>query len=131
VSDRVVAVAFRLAFWLPLAASAWFALAPAPPGLPFSPSDAILHAGAFAYLTLAGRLAFPRSSAWTIGLWMVGYGALIEVLQGLGAVRAAEWRDLFMDLAGIAIGFALHGLVRAPVERLLARLAHEADADRP
>lgn len=125
-SDRVLAVALRLGFWVPLAVSVWFALAPAPPGLPFSPSDAILHAGAFAYLTFAGRLAFPRSSAWTIGLLMLAYGALIEVLQGLGAVRAAEWRDLFMDLAGIAIGFALHGLVRAPVERLLARLANDS-----
>jgi uncharacterized protein YfiM (DUF2279 family) len=125
VSDRVVAVAIRLAFWLPLAVSAWFALAPAPPGLPFSAGDAVLHAGAFAYLTFAGRLAFPRWSAWTIGLWMIGYGALIEILQGVGAVRLAEWRDLLMDLAGIAIGFALHRLVRGPVERSLARLAKD------
>ena len=120
---QLVAIGLRIAFWLPLAACTWLALMPSPPGPLFTISDAILHAGAFAYLTLAARFAFASMPGWVVVLCMLGYGALLEVLQGLGGVRIAEARDLAMDLAGIAAGLLIFALVGARVRRLLARIS--------
>ncbi len=119
--ERLIAVGFRTAFWLPLAACTWLALTPLPPGPVLEISDVILHCAAFAYLTLAARFAFASQPAWSIALWMIGYGALIEVAQGLGTARMAEWRDLTMDATGILLGLAVHAVIGAPTRRLLER----------
>jgi VanZ family protein len=121
VPERLISLGFRIAFWLPLAGCTWLALMPLPPGPVLEISDVILHGAAFAYLTLAARLAFASQPAWSIALWMIGYGALIEVVQGLGGARMAEWRDLTMDATGILLGLAVHAVIGGPTRRLLER----------
>jgi len=121
VPERLIALGFQSAFWLPLGACTWLALTPLPPAPVFEISDVILHCAAFAYLTLAARFAFPREPAWSIALWMIGYGALIEMIQGFGGARLAEWRDLTMDATGIVLGLAVHAVIGTPTRRLLER----------
>lgn len=119
--ERLIALGFQGAFWLPLGVCSWLALTPLPPAPVFEFSDVLLHGAAFAYLALAARFAFPRAPAWSIALWMIGYGALIEVAQGIGGARLAEWRDLAMDATGIALGLGVHAVIGAPTRRLLER----------
>lgn len=109
---QLAGLLLRIAFWLPLAVCTWMALMPQPPGVAWSIGDGAQHVGAFVYLTFAARLAFPQRSVATVALAMLGYGAALEVLQGLGGVRMAEWRDLGMDVVGIAGGLACHALLR-------------------
>jgi len=111
VTAQLSGLLLRIAFWLPLAVCTWMALIPQPPTGAWGIGDAAQHVGAFVYLTFAARLAFPRRSALTVVLAMLGYGAALEVLQGLGGVRMAEWRDLGMDVVGIAGGLACHALL--------------------
>jgi len=106
---------------LPLAICTWLALTPAPPDAIAHVSDVIQHAGAFVYLTVAARLAFPARAWWTVAAGMLAYGALLEVLQGLGGTRFAEWRDLAVDGVGIALGLGVHYLIGARLRRMLGR----------
>jgi VanZ family protein len=121
-AERLLRVSFAIAFWLPLAACTWLALIPAPPEAVFRISDVLLHLAAFVYLTLAARFAFAAKPGWSIALWLLGYGALLEFVQGLGGVRVAEWRDLVVDGSGILIGLAVYGVIGTRTRQTFARV---------
>lgn len=110
----------QLGFWCPLALCTWLALVPSPPDAIGGISDVILHAFAFSYLSLFLRLAYPTFPALATVSVLVAYGAAIEILQGLGGQRTAEWADLGVDLIGIAIGSLLALLLGARINQLLA-----------
>ncbi len=53
-------------------------------------------------------LAADRSALlWTL-LGLIGYGMLIEVLQGMTGYRYAEWGDVLANGAGTVAGLVLH-----------------------
>lgn len=106
-AGRLTNLGFIAGFWLPLAVCTWLALTPSPPDSVFRVSDVVLHAAAFSYLTFTLGLAFPRLRWPVLAGVMLGYGLLIEVVQGLGAARTAELKDLLVDAAGIAAGLTL------------------------
>jgi VanZ family protein len=96
-----------------LVVSLWFALKPITPDeeswldwLSFlTASDKVVHAEAFFGLGLwFGSLAGP--SHWRrVGLLLLLYGALIEILQGAMALgRTADLRDLVADAGGLVLG---------------------------
>jgi VanZ family protein len=96
-----------------LVVSLWFALKPITPDeeswldwLSFlTASDKVVHAEAFFGLGLwFGALAGP--SHWRrVGLLLLSYGALIEILQGLMAMgRTADFYDLAADAGGLVLG---------------------------
>ncbi|MBX3707958.1 MAG: VanZ family protein [Pseudomonadales bacterium] len=120
--ERATSALFRVGFWLPLAICLWIALSPAPPGALFRLGDLLPHFAAFAYLTVALRLAWPRLGHLSAILWMCLLGAAIELLQAAGGKRVADWRDFAADLAGIAAGLAVHRLAGARVRRIVDRL---------
>lgn len=102
-----VPVRVRLAlFWLLLLTCTVLALLPQSPTGVAGISDVLLHLGAFTTLTLALAAARPASPWWQTGLWMTGYGALIEILQGVSGWRYAEWGDFGVDILGTALGLA-------------------------
>jgi len=70
----------------------------APPGV-----DKLVHAGLFALLALTGRWAgIGRSS---LGVLLVSYAAVSEVLQGLTPLdRSASVADCLADVAGVLLG---------------------------
>src|SRR5690606_30012801 len=92
-------------------------LLPTPEALPLQTGwDKSDHALAFFVLGLLGFSGWPDSRA-RILIGLVGYGAVIELLQGMTGYRFAEWSDLLADSLGIAGAAALSMLV----QRLRAR----------
>ena len=70
----------------------------APPGV-----DKVVHLLLFAALAGSGRWAGAR--AGVLGVLLVGYGALSEVVQGLSALeRSASVADWIADVVGVLAG---------------------------
>jgi len=90
----------------------WLALMPAPPSVSgILGWDKLQHAGAFLVFTLLAGWALlactERSWRWAL-LASVGYGILIEALQGLFTKnRSADPFDLMADLVGAGGVFLL------------------------
>jgi VanZ family protein len=117
------------AFWIALVAVTWLALTPQPPKVISGISDVVLHAFAFAVLTfLLAQAHFPRQLFWPM-LLMALYGPLIEVLQGTFFGRAAEMKDFWVDLLGIAVGAGLFRLLGQRADAVLARFPGVSDRD--
>jgi VanZ family protein len=90
-----------------------FVLALLPPQLPMPSTgwDKANHVLAFCVLGVLGCRAYAgRASRVVLGL--LGYGCLIELLQGLTGYRSAEWLDVLADAAGILLGWPLVGLAQ-------------------
>jgi VanZ family protein len=119
VVERTVRVTLAAAFWLPLAVCTWLALTPSPPQVLLGVRDEALHGFAFAYLAFVFPLAHPLRRWWAAGLWLLAYGALIELLQGFSGARVAEWKDFGIDAAGIALGLAAWRVAGARVRELV------------
>jgi len=69
-------------------------------------ADKLVHG--LAYLTLMmwfGQL--PRTSWVAYAAMLFSLGGIVELLQGLGGYRQAEWLDWVADGVGIAIASAL------------------------
>ena len=108
--------------WLGLVA--WLSLVPRPPGAGLIPTD-VGHFIAYAWLTgwyaqLRADFAGRRLAA----LWVCGYGALIEGLQGFTQARDPSLLDIAINAAG-----ALAGLMamRTPLGRVLDAVIRRAD----
>ena len=89
-----------------------------PTGLDIEQGDKIGHLLAYFVLTAwyAQLCATNRALAWRAAAF-VALGGVIEVLQSFTQYRAAEWRDLLADAAGV-LGGVLVGL--SPARNLLA-----------
>ncbi|MGY1713568.1 VanZ family protein [Geodermatophilus sp. SYSU D01106] len=71
-----------------------------PPGV-----DKVVHLGLFLALTLAGRWAGIRPVP--LGVLLLGYGAVSEVVQALPLLgRSGTVTDWLADAVGIALGLA-------------------------
>ena len=82
-------------------------LLPVPAGLTvFSWQDKLEHALAFAALALLASLAQLGGRAARIG-GLIGYGVLIELLQGLTPHRMADPWDALADAIGVLMGVGL------------------------
>ena len=75
---------------------------------PFNLWDKVQHALAFAVLTIAGSLAYPRNTK-VVYIGLILYDMAIEVIQStFTTTRFGEVSDLLADGVGIAIGFAVY-----------------------
>jgi VanZ family protein len=120
----------QTAFWIPLAACTYFALASELPDHPvFELSDMVLHGVAFGYLTFALLLAQAGIPALESGrslralVGMLGYGIFIELAQNSIPGRSAELGDLLVDLVGIGLGLVIGAAAVLPLQRGLERLS--------
>ena len=113
----------RVAFWVPLAVCTYLAFAPSPPEPVLHVSDVVLHGVAFTYLTFALRLAHRLQHWWQTALWMLAYGAFIEVMQSFEPSRTAELKDFVVDGIGIAFGLLASMLMGARVRMVVERVA--------
>jgi len=83
------------------------ALAPPPAGVVGSLNDKALHvAGFVAFMVWFGGIVEPRVLP-RVGLALVAYGLLIELLQGLTPNRQPEVLDLVADAGGVLLGWLL------------------------
>lgn len=79
-----------------------------------TPSDKVNHIIAFFTLAFFAKLLWPERRIWIKALWLVGFGALIEILQGVMAVgRDAAWGDFAADVIATAVGLAAARLILA------------------
>jgi len=71
-------------------------------------SDKLEHAGAYFGMTCWFGGLVRRRSYWLLALWMLLFGALIEVAQGvMGLGRDADVRDFVADAIGVAAALTL------------------------
>ena len=88
-------------------------------------SDKLSHLVTYFFLSgWFSLLAVNRISLGWIVIGLVGYGMLIELLQGMTAYRYPEWGDVLANGAGVLAGILVYF---SPLPRLLrfvdARLA--------
>ena len=106
----------RLVFAVFLATSAyalWRALVPGDDTVGLIPWDKAKHFIVFYGLSILASLALPTSRLWRIGLVVLAFGGLIEILQGLPIIgRDASWFDLLADACGICAAFGPMVLTR-------------------
>jgi hypothetical protein len=110
---RSTSLFLRLGFWV--AALGVFAMAVLPMhhGNSFLPWDKAQHFVAFYTLTVLALLAFPRVHVLMPAVALSGFGALIEVVQGLPIVhRDCDWHDWLADSIAIAAVLIPMQLVR-------------------
>jgi VanZ family protein len=69
--------------------------------------DKWLHGIAFVLLTVWFSGQYARHSYWRVAGGLLAFGALIELSQYMVGYRSAEWRDLYADAAGIAVGLTI------------------------
>jgi VanZ family protein len=110
----------------------WFSFVAPPPGADLFPgADRVGHAIAYFTTTLSFLFAavwrpgrgigrFPDLGRW-FPLTAIAGGAVIEILQGMTATRAAEIYDLVAEAIGIVAALALHALIRRHVDLRQAR----------
>ncbi len=80
-------------------------------------SDKVIHAVAYGILSISWLLALKfelktqKSKIWLL-LAIVGYGIIIEVLQGVFTnYRQADTFDILANFVGITVGFVFFSLV--------------------
>jgi VanZ family protein len=72
--------------------------------------DKLEHFGAFLVLAVLARIAAPGLPRWVALFALIGYGAGIEWLQGIGeAGRTASLADLVADGLGVIAGLLIAG----------------------
>jgi VanZ family protein len=109
----VIPLGLRLGFWLALAVTTFFALLPQPPGLLEQTSDKLQHVLAFAALSVALVLAYPRLAWWRACLALWAYGGAIELVQLVPALnRTGEFADWLADAASVALVLPLSAFLR-------------------
>ncbi len=102
---------FKLAFWLVLFGTLWFAWSPRPPVL--IADDKMQHILAFAALTVLFCLAYPVVRWFWILAMLAALGALIEYVQAIPVLhRDSDIRDWYADLAAIAVTMILCSIIR-------------------
>ncbi len=95
------------------------ALLPQEIAVQVSSSDKIDHFAAFAVLMMLGQLAFRARFHLALGLGLMGFGALIEVLQGLpGLNRSPDVLDWLVEVAAIL----MVGPLFSPLSTILSGL---------
>ncbi len=89
-----------------------------------SSSDKIDHFAAFAVLMMLGQLAFPARFHVGLGLGLIGFGALIEVLQAVpGLNRSPDLLDWLVEVAAVLVVGVVYAPVAAVVQRLWNQIA--------
>ena len=99
----------RAAYAVMVAFALWLALAPAKAlgsHEVVAPWDKALHFTGLWGLSLGAAVAFPRAHLLGLAILMVGFGGMIEVLQGLPVSgRDPDFADWLADTIGVAAAY--------------------------
>jgi VanZ family protein len=98
---------FWLGLWIVgMLLGCYFSLRPGTDKIPTIPHlDKLIHATSYALLAVLAVCLFkPGRHRWLALFWLVMFGGLIEIAQGLWAInRAADPWDLLANSLGIAL----------------------------
>jgi VanZ family protein len=85
----------------------YLTLTPNPPAGPDVPyADKWEHFLAYGLMMAwFGQFLAPGRQRWRWAAAFVAMGGLLEILQGLGGVRHAEWADFAANTTGVALGY--------------------------
>ena len=94
---------------------------PAGPDIPYA--DKWEHFLAYGLMMAwFGQFLRPGQQRWRWAAAFVALGGLLEILQGLGGVRHAEWADFAANGTGVALGYLA---ALSPLGRSLAYFERE------
>ncbi len=92
--------------WTALVVVTWLSLTPEPPSVPtYIGWDKGQHFAAYAVLTYGFGMTYRR--VWRWALFLLGWGLLMEVIQGVGGLRTMDPFDMVANSIGVAGGLAL------------------------
>lgn len=74
---------------------------------PFSASDKVMHALAYAVSMLWFGLCFKRDKLFYIGAGLILLGIALEIVQGQTGYRTMSLYDIFANCIGVLIGLLL------------------------
>jgi VanZ family protein len=99
-------------FWCALLFAYTVAILPSSEAPKIAQSDKVEHMIAFFTLSLLGKLAYPRMATFSLGLLLMGFGALIEFTQMIPALhRDGNIADWIADCAAILVGLTVASLL--------------------
>lgn len=108
-----------LGFVLAMTMVSILALLPREIAVHLSSSDKIDHFAAFAVLMMLGQLAFSARFHIALGLGLIGFGALIELLQAVpGLNRSPDLLDWLVEIAAVL----MVGFLYAPISAMVSGL---------
>ncbi len=110
VAFRLTPRHWHLLFWPCLIAVLVLALMPPTQPIPTTGWDKANHVLAFLVLGWLGRRVYARQRTAVL-LALVGYGVLIELLQGMTSYRDADPADVLADSIGLLAAVALDWLL--------------------
>jgi len=111
-----------LGFVLAMTMVSILALLPREIAVHLSSSDKIDHFAAFAVLMMLGQLAFSARFHIALGLGLIGFGALIELLQAVpGLNRSPDLLDWLVEIAAVL----MVGFLYAPISAMVFRLRNQ------
>ncbi|MBZ0105213.1 MAG: VanZ family protein [Sulfuricella denitrificans] len=95
--------------WLLIILIGYLSLVPSPPTpMRFPHADKLEHLIAYTVLMGWFCLIYPaRRQKIFLACVCIAYGGIIELLQGWGGYRSAEWADFLADSLGVALGWLL------------------------
>jgi hypothetical protein len=94
----------RAAFWIAACFAFVMAVLPHPPEVPGQPNDKVQHIAAFAALAVLGSFAYPRTALVRLFIGLSLFGALIEVVQAIPALRRdSDILDWLADTMAVAV----------------------------
>ena len=112
----------RWTFYFLLLLVAFLSLKPKMEGLDIQVNDKFGHGLAYFVLMVNGFLAFGKKNEARVFLFLVLFGALMEILQGLTPNRETSFLDLFANVTGICLGWLFVRIFEKWIVRLLQKL---------
>lgn len=98
---------WRALLWALVLTVCWLAFDPKPPAVADTGHDKLQHAFAFLVLAVCAVQAYPAQPLRRLFGALLGFGALIELVQTQVPGRSAEWGDLLADATGAALALLL------------------------
>lgn len=97
---------WRAFAWFSLAVITWLSLTPEPPSMPtYFGWDKAQHFAAYTFLTYWFGMVYRRRWSWA--MFLLGWGLLMELIQGFGGLRTMDPFDMVANSIGVAGGIIL------------------------
>jgi VanZ family protein len=112
----------RWIFYFLLLLVTFLSLKPKMQGLDIQVNDKLGHGLAYFVLMVNGYLAFGKKNQYRMIVFLIFFGALMEILQGLTPNRETSFFDLLANSSGICLGWLFVLIFEKWIVQLLKKL---------